>query len=382
MDVHSQYAHTTQAEAPDNLIDLGIGHPGLSLLPTELIAESARREFEHFDPRHLQYGFEQGARSFREALAAFLTRTTSTAARADELLVSGGVSQALELVCSLFTRTGDLVLTEEPTYFLALRIFEDRGLRVKSVRTDADGIDPDAVEEALSEEKPALLYTVPVHQNPSGVTLSEPRRQRLVELAEKEGFRIIADEVYHLLTYDGSPPEPFGRFAGTNRVFALGSFSKICAPGLRMGWIHAGGELIDPLVRSGFLDSGGGLAPLTSALLRSAIDDGSLEAHIDHLRAEYRARRDALLEVLAGPEGRRRGVSVSSPTGGYFVWATLPEDLSAAELLSTAREAGVGFVPGGRFSAADGFENSLRISFSYYSPQELAEGARRLLSVL
>ncbi|MFP4205216.1 MAG: PLP-dependent aminotransferase family protein [Spirochaetaceae bacterium] len=374
---HEHDEETTQTTVSAEVIDLGVGHPGLGLLPVELVGASAREELARGDPRILQYGYEQGAAPFREALSAFMERTMGVSATPRDVFVSGGVSQALDLLCSLFTRPGDLVLAEEPTYFLALRIFEDHGLRVRSVSTDADGLIPEAVEEAVAEEQPAFLYTIPVHQNPSGVTMSAVRRERVVSLAERHGFLVLADEVYHLLTYDETVPRPFSRYVDTGRVCALGSFSKILAPGLRMGWIHAHRDIVARIVGSGFLDSGGGLAPFTSALLTRALEDGSLEGHLRHLRSEYRRRRDALVSALGSGD-----LELSRPGGGYFVWAALGEGQSATQLLPRAREAGVGFVPGERFSPQGELQRYLRLSFSYYDPDRLAEGARRLLTIL
>ncbi|NBB89962.1 MAG: aminotransferase class I/II-fold pyridoxal phosphate-dependent enzyme, partial [Spirochaetes bacterium] len=304
----ARQSETTQTTVTEDVIDLGIGHPGLSLLPVNLVGASAHAAFERGDPRMLQYGYEQGAGEFRDALAGFLQRTTGPSLAPSNLFISGGVSQALDLLSSLFTRPGDVVFVEEPTYFLSLRVFADHGLRARSIPTDAEGLDVDALTEALGEETPAFLYTIPVHQNPTGVTMSEARRTRLVELAEEHGFLVLADEVYQLLTYEGTAPEPFSRFIDTGRVCALGSFSKILAPGLRMGWISADGEILRRIVGSGFLDSGGGLAPFSSALLHAAVANGRLERHIEGLRAAYRARRDALLMAL----GAR---SVSPATG-------------------------------------------------------------------
>ncbi|MFO8064761.1 MAG: PLP-dependent aminotransferase family protein [Spirochaetia bacterium] len=382
MEQNTYDEETTQTTVSNDLIDLGVGHPGLPLLPLELIHVSAQRQFDRSDSRILQYGYEQGTRTFREALAGFLERATGTTVDARQLFVSGGVSQALDLLCSLFTQPGDLVLVEEPTYFLALRIFEDHGLRVKSVAIDEEGLDPRELETAISEEIPAFIYTIPVHQNPSGATLSEARRTRLVDLAQRAGFFVVADEVYQLLTYDGSPPQPFAEFVEGGHVCALGSFSKILAPGLRMGWINAGEEIIKRIVESGFLDSGGGLAPFTSALLTDAVENGELESHIERLRQAYRARRDAALSVLQSAEAERKQLRASAPKGGYFVWAELTDGRSAQELLGAAQKAGVGFVPGPRFSPTGRLSHCFRISFSYYDPEHVAEGARRLLTAL
>jgi DNA-binding transcriptional MocR family regulator len=149
-----------------------------------------------------------------------------------------------------------------------------------------------------------------------------------------------------------------------------------------MGWIHADSEIIRRIVLSGFLDSGGGLAPFTSALLQQAVVDGSLSGHVENLRSAYRRRRDSLLGVLGSSEAEKRGLRVSTPAGGYFLWAELPEGRDAGSLVEAAQTAGVNFVPGPRFSSTKALSRFLRISFSYYPPEQLTEGARRLLSVL
>jgi len=368
---------TTQGAVDGRIVNLGLGHPGLSLLPVDLVGTSAARTFADADPRMLQYGYEQGAASFRRSLAGFLERATGSAVDPAHLFISGGVSQALDIISTLFARPGDLVLVEEPTYFLALSIFGDHGLRVQSVPTDSDGLDVEAVERILRTETPAFIYTVPVHQNPSGVTLSEARRKRLVELASAHDVLILADEVYRLLSYDEDPPESFGRYLDSGHVCALGSFSKILAPGLRMGWIHTSAEITDRIFSSGFFDSGGGVAQFTSALLQQAVDDGALETHINTLRDTYRERRDALLAALDGS-----GLRLTRPRGGYYVWAELPDGRAAGDLLPQARDAGVSFVPGSRFSTDGSRAGFVRLSFSYYEPADITEGVRRLRSVL
>ena len=378
---------SAQTRVSEGTISLALGHPALSLLPTELLQRSAEAFFARADPSRLQYGMEQGAGPFRDALAAFLSRTTDLPVAARDLFISAGVSHALDLLCTVLTRPGDLVLVEEPTYFLALNIFADHGLRVRGIRVDDDGLDPDALAATLHEERPVFLYTIPTHQNPTGTTMSGERRRRLVELAQEQDFLILADEVYHLLTYEGSPPAPFGRFADTGRVLALGSFSKILAPGLRMGWIHTGRELMRRITSAAVLDSGGGVAPVTSALVQAALTEGRLEDHVAHLRREYARRRHTLRAALTGLDGPSgpsapAELQLSRPAGGYFIWATLPNHLPAESLLERAAAAGVSFLPGSRFSVTRGLTHHMRLSFSYYDSDHLAEGARRLLSVV
>jgi DNA-binding transcriptional MocR family regulator len=388
--------------ATSEVINLGLGHPGLPLLPVALMRDSAQELFAGGEAQTFQYRDEAGSPGFRRALAHFLARADGAGEGGrtpapEELFVTGGVSQALDLLCTLYAAPGDLVFVEEPTYFLALRIFRDHGLEVQSVPTDGDGMDVDALEDRLrglatgrrapatpaggERRRPALVYTIPVHQNPGGSTLSEERRRRLIELAEQWNLLILADEVYQLLTYEGTPPASFGRFAETERVCALGSFSKILAPGVRMGWIHAGPGILRDLVGCGLIQSGGGVANFPAAMVAAALTHEWLDDHLARLRREYATRRDALLEVL-DQYGAERGVTFTRPPGGYFVWAQLPPDTRAEELLARAREAGVTFLPGPHFSVTGGLERNLRLSFSYNDRGTVAEGARRLVSAL
>jgi DNA-binding transcriptional MocR family regulator len=331
------------------------------------------------DPSVLQYGYELGDERFRDALARFLAESCGARVAADELFVSGGVSQALDLVCSVFTRRGEPVLVEEPSYFLALRIFADHGLGADSLPTDENGLLPGPLEARLARgQRPAFLYIVPTHQNPSGATLREDRRRELLDIAGRHDLLVVADEVYHLLSYDGSPPPTFiGRGP---RVLSLGSFSKILAPGLRIGWIAGPQRLLEPLASCGFLDSGGGLAPFTSALVRSALDSGALAHHLQELRRTYGERAAAMTAAVRRLLGKR--VSFVAPQGGFFHWLDLGPGEDAERLLPLARARGVSFVPGVCFSSAGQQRSRLRLSFSYYDPPAIEEGVARLAAAL
>ena len=364
---------TTQSEVSADLIDLALGHPSPGLLPLSLIRRAARR-LRPEDRPLLQYGYEQGDLRFRSLLAGFLSGGYGTEVSPEELFVSGGVSQALDLICSLFTRPGDRVLVEEPSYFLALRIFADHGLRVEGLATDRHGLLPEALREALGRFRPAMLYTVPTYHNPAGTTLPQDRRERIVELCREHGVLLVADEVYHLLSFAGAPPSPMAAFAGRGGVLSLGSFSKILAPGLRLGWIQGSPELLRTLSTCGFLDSGGGLAPFTSAIVGRLLERGTQEAHLQKLRAVYGARARALTESLR----ERLGVEAAPPAGGFFLWLGLPGVTDTEALLPAARAAGVTFAPGRRFSVSGGQRDRLRLSFSYYGQGQLAEGVDRL----
>ena len=377
---YAESLRTTQADTSPGMIDLAIGHPCPALLPRELIRGAAQQRLTTDFTPYLQYGYEPGDGFFRDALADFLSRNYGTETKEDELFVSGGASQALDLICTIYTKPGDVVFVEEPTYFLALRIFQDHGLRVISVPTDAQGLSMEALQEQLDNLRPVFLYTVPAHQNPSGATLPLDRRRRLVELSREKGFLIVADEVYHLLTYGDEAPPPLASFLAEGTVLSLGSFSKILAPGLRMGWIQAAPGLLHPLARCGLLDSGGGLNPFTSSILLSAIDTGMLDDHLERLRGEYgrrlQAMRAAIEKHLAGL------VEFSDPGGGFFFWLRLSDGRNSTSLLGNAKKHRTSFVPGSAFSSGGGLQDRLRLSFSFNGPEEIQEGVQRIAESL
>ena len=365
---------TTQSEVSADTIDLALGHPSPALLPLELLREASARRLRQEDRSCLQYGYEQGDLRFRAQLARFLSWGYAAEVSPEELFISGGVSQALDLICTLVTRPGDRVLVEEPSYFRARRIFSDHGLRIGSLATDRHGLVPEALQESLRKTRPAMLYTVPTHHNPAGTTLPADRRERILELCREHEVLLVADEVYHLLTFAGAPPPPFGLFAGSGGVLSLGSFSKILAPGLRLGWIQGAQPLLRRLATCGFLDSGGGLAPFTSAVVGSLLERGTQETHLRKLRGIYGSRARTLVAGCS----KLLGVAEEPPAGGFFFWGRLPGIADTEALLPEARAAGVTFVPGSRFSTLGGQREFLRLSFSYYEEPQLEEGVARL----
>lgn len=369
----------TQIQIPSGFIDLGIGDPQLSLLPIELIRQGAENCFAQNDPSFLQYGAEQGNGYFRLTLAKFLSAGYGSPVEPESLFVTSGVSSGLDLICTLFTQPGDTIFVEEPTYFLALRIFADHGLRLVPIPTDEEGLVLDALEEKLAEIRPKFLYLIPAFQNPSGHTLTQERRERLVELCQERDFLIVADEVYHFLNYSLQPPKAFAAYSGVRNVISLGSFSKILAPGLRLGWMQAELSRIERLVTCGLLDSGGGMNPFTSAIVRGIIENGELEKHILSLKTTYSAR---LATMDAALRRYLPGARYTIPQGGYFFWLRLPRDADAEELLTKANEFKVSFRPGIRFSSQGGLRQYVRLSFSFYESQEIEEGVKRLRQTL
>jgi len=371
---------TTQLDIPPGMIHLGIGQPDPSLLPLALMKNAAEHRLGHDDRSLLAYGAESGDGYFRLALARFLTEHYHKPVDADDLFVTAGASQGLDLICTLFTKPGDTIFVEEPSYFLALNIFRDHGLNIIGLPMDEDGLMVKALEENLIQHNPAFLYTIPTFHNPSSITLSAARRERLVQLSQEHNLLIVADEVYHLLAYDTVPPQPLANYADTGPILSMGSFSKILAPGLRLGWIQANQALRQRLVRSGLLESGGGLNPFTSKLVQSALELGLQLDHLVNLKTVYGQRMDFLSTALRRHLGSF--VSFSEPRGGFFIWLRLPEQIDAEAFLSEARQHNVGFQPGIRFSSRQSLKNYIRLCFSFYDTPELETAAGRLGEVL
>ena len=371
---------TAQAELPPEMIDFGVGQPDFDILPLEIVRRAAAERLAAGDTTLLNYGYEQGDGYFRLALADFLTRGYAMPVDADSLLVTAGASQALDMLCTLYTQPGDVILVEEPTYFIALRIFADHRLRVVGVPTDAHGLRMDALEDAVVEHRPALVYVIPSFQNPTGATLPEDRRRQLADLSRRHGFTVVADEVYQLLGYTETPPAPMAAYLDRGNIVSVGSFSKILAPGLRLGWLQAAPAVIERLVNGGLIFSGGSLNHFTSNIVRVALERGWQDEYLAELHALYRTRIDVLDAALRAELGER--VRYTKPTGGYFFWLRLPEGVDAVALRPRAQALNVDFRPGINFSGNDGLHNYLRLSFAFYDAARLEEGARRLGQVL
>jgi 2-aminoadipate transaminase len=363
-----------QSPIAPGFIDLGLGDPAFSLLPLDLLRESAAECFARGDNSFLQYGAEQGNGPFRESLADFLTRGYGLPVGPESLFVTLGASGALDLTCTLFTRPGDTIFVEEPSYFLALRIFRDHDLRILPIPTDADGLIVESVEEKLSAARPKFIYIIPTFQNPSGQTLSAERRARLVTLAREHNVLIVADEVYHFLDYTRKPPASFAAYATDGNVLAVNSFSKILAPGLRLGWIQSDAETIRRFVTCGMLDSGGGLNPFASAVVRETLERGGVEKNIQNLRTVYRSRAQRMESAL---KKYLPAAQFHTPEGGFFFWVRLP-GMDTSALQKKAEAFRVGFRPGIRFSSADGLKDFLRLSFVHFEADEIEEGIARL----
>jgi 2-aminoadipate transaminase len=324
--------------------------------------------------RTLQYSTTEGDPELRAAIAARLT-ARGLATQPDEVLVCSGSQQALTLAATVLIEPGDAVLVEEPSYLAALQAFSLAGARVVPVACDDDGLDPDAAAAAARRYGARLLYTIPTVHNPTGRTLPLERRIALAAVAERCGLWLIEDDPYGELRYRGEPLPSLATLGAEDRTLSLSTLSKVAAPGLRIGWVRT-----PPALRSSLV-----VAKQAADLHSSTIDQAAaahwlatvdLQAHVEGLRAAYGARRDALLDGLAGalPPGSVH----NHPEGGMFVWARLPDGWDADDLLRRALERDVAFVPGYPFFAGPPDHATLRLSFTTHPPDEIAEGLARL----
>lgn len=357
-------------------INFSVGQPSADLLPLGLLRGACESFFAGAVPLELNYGERQGDARFRAALATFLRAAGDSSASPEALMLTAGISQALDFACSRFTRPGDTVFVEEPSYPYSFQIFRDHGLHIVGIPLDGQGMDLERCERELARHRPKLLYTIPSYHNPTGQTLGRERRERLVALSRKHGFIIAADEVYQLLHHGAAPPPSLGSLAEHGNVLSFGSFSKILGPGLRLGWIQTKPELMRILMASGALVSGGNFNHFTSHVVRQLIEKDQLASFVEHLRSNYAARAEAMDAALHTHFGNI--ATWQKPQGGYFFWLELPARFDTGEFQAAARGAGTGFLAGTACSTAGGLKNCLRLSFAHYAVPEIHEGVARL----
>ncbi|WP_327290690.1 aminotransferase-like domain-containing protein [Streptomyces sp. NBC_01198] len=361
--------------ARPEVISFAGGLPAPELFDADGIGAAYDRVLAERAGTVLQYSTTEGDPALRAAVAARLTRR-GLATGADGLLVTGGSQQGLALLATVLLEPGDVVLVENPTYLAALQCFGFAGARVVPVPTDDDGVLPDALEELVLRERPKLLYLIPDFQNPTGRTLPAERRRAVARVAGRHGLWIAEDDPYGELRFEGGQQPWITSYEdAADRTVLLGSFSKVMAPGMRLGWLRAPDALLRPCV----------IAKQAADLHTSTVDqaaaarylaDNDLDAHLGRVRTAYRARRDALLAGL--PTALPAGSTWNRPEGGMFVWVRLPAGQDATALLRNAIAHDVAYVPGAPFYAAAPDLASLRMSFTTHTPEEITEGLRRL----
>ena len=350
-------------------ISLARGIPAPECLPVEELADCAREAIGRDGHTILSYGSTLGYAPLREWIAE------RHGVDPGRVVVTNGSLQAFHFVLALLDE--GRVIVERPTYDRPRAIMQAEGREFSEVGIDSDGLDVDELEDVFAAgERPALLYTIPTFQNPGGVTLSEERRRRLARFAQEQSLPVLEDDPYGLVRFEGEAPPSLFELEGGEVVMYGSSFSKTVAPGLRVGYAIVPRDLasrLEPLAASTYITP----ALVAEATLYEFLRRGLFEANVKRVCGLLRERRDAMLEALESELGGR--AVWSHPEGGYFLWLELPEEVDARELLEESSKAGVTFVPGADFGGAS---NTLRLAFSYVSPDEIVEGVRRLAQLV
>jgi 2-aminoadipate transaminase len=365
------------------VISFAGGLPAPEVFPVARFQEACHRVLQTQAATALQYGPTEGYRPLREHIVAHMARY-GIVATVDNVLITSGSQQALDLIAKLFINRGDRILVESPTYLGALQAFDLMGAEYVTVPTDDDGLVTSGMEQAL-RSGPKFMYILPNFQNPGGTTLARSRRDELVALSEKYGIPIIEDDPYGQLRYEGEHITPLLVLDRTNlardngykmgNVIYLSTFSKVLAPGLRVAWMVAPPEVISKLVQ---LKQSTDLhtSMFTQMAIYETARDGFLDEHVKLIRATYKERRDAMLQALHDffpPE-----VSWTHPQGGLFLWVTMPPGVDSSRLLEAALRQNVAFVPGDPFFPNGDPGSHMRLNFSNAQPEMIREGIRRL----
>lgn len=358
-----------------DIVRFAMGSPAAEAVPAAILAGIAAVELNR--PDAYDYAATEGDPPLHAALLEML-RGTSDETTADRLTITAGGMQGLDLFCKIFVDPGDLVVVESPTYTNGSATALSYGARLLEVPVDADGLETDALEElvAAAGQTPKAIYTIPTFQNPSGATLSLARRHRLLELARSWGSMVIDDDPYSLLRFAGDPLPTLRELgAGDPLVFAVRTFSKIVAPGLRVGWVDTAAELQPLLINAKqAMDTCTNLP--AQRLLTGFLTGGHLDDHLIAQRAEYRRRKEAMHAALTEHFGDI--ARWTDPEGGFFLWVTLENGVSTADLFEVALAEGVAFIPGSAFSPSGRFTDALRLCFASTAPDRIHEGIARL----
>ncbi|WP_316758896.1 aminotransferase-like domain-containing protein [Streptomyces herbicida] len=359
--------------ARPEVINFAGGLPAPELFDREGIAAAFHQVLAQVPERALQYSTTEGEPTLRAGLAARISAQGLPTA-ADDLLITTGSQQALSLLSTALLDPGDTVLVESPCYLAALQVFGLAGARVVAVPGDDDGVDPAALEELIRSERPKLLYLVPTFQNPTGRTMSTGRRAAVASAAARHGLWIVEDDPYGELRYEGARVPWIATHPGAeDRTVLLGSFSKVMAPGLRLGWLRAPADLLRACAVA---KQAADLHTPTLNQLAAARYLDVLDDHVAKVRAVYGERRNAMLAGL--PEALPEGSAWNRPEGGMFLWARLPDPYDTTALLPQVVKQDVAYVPGAPFYAAAPDHSTLRLCFVTQTPEEIGEGLRRL----
>lgn len=367
-----------------DVISLGGGVPDPSSFPARDLREIVMEIMSTRPEVALQYAPTEGIDELRRELAEFM-RLRGIRATADNVVVTAGSQEALELLARILIDEGDVVFMENPTYLGAIQAFRVYAPRMMGVPLDEEGMMVDALEEKLRRARAQglrakVIYVIPTCQNPTGISLSEDRRRELLELAEEYDLLVVEDDPYSYFVFEEPSPPPLKSMDSSGRVIYLSTASKMLAPGLRVGWLAAEEELVDKVVtakQAVTLQT----STLSQLVLLEALRRGVVERQLPRLRRLYKEKRDVMLNALE--DYMPSGVKWTRPMGGMFVWLEVPELLDMRALLPTAlRNYKVAYVPGAAFHVEEGGLNTARLSYSYPPPGDIREAVRRLAALI
>lgn len=369
-----------QAAADPKIISFAGGLPAPELFPVKEMKDAVDKVFEEHGQEAMQYGAAKGVTALREVIQQHVKEKEDVDSELDNVLVTTGSEQALDLVGKAFVDPGDTVLVEQPTYLCALDVFRSYGANFASVEMDEDGMKMDALEEALkANPNTKLIYTVPNFQNPTGRTMTEERRKQLAELAEKYDVYVLEDNPYGEICFAGQHVPAVKSFDKSGHVLYMSTFSKTLAPGFRLGWLVADEDVVNKLTvlkQSADLHTDN----LAQFAVAQFFADNDVDTHVKEISALYGKRKDLMLEGIKKyfPEG----VKYTDPEGGMFLWVEVPGVDDTVELFKECLEHDVAFVPGDPFFAGEVQPGAFRLNYSNMKEDQIEVGLKRLGAAL
>ncbi len=365
------------------VISLAGGLPDTSAFPKETLGAVMAGIARESSAEALQYGPTDGLQGAKECILEVMA-AEGIRADADDMIVTAGGQQVIDLVARALVDPGDVVIAEAPTYPGAVPVFSSYQADVVQIEMDSDGMRVDVMEETLDRleragRRPKFIYTIPTFQNPAGVTMSLPRRRRLVEVARQRELLVLEDNPYGLLRYEGTPNPTLRELDGGLYVMYLGTFSKILSPGIRLGWVLAPPPVLEK-INLGKQAADLCSSTLSQLMVQAYFEQADWRDYIDTVAETYRSRRDTMLDALA--EHFPAQAEWTRPQGGLFIWATLPDFIDTTDLLARALRDNVAFVPGAGAYLDGRGHSSMRLNFSAVGEADIREGIRRIGKVI
>lgn len=360
------------------VISFAGGLPNPDSFPIKEIQQASDKVLSDYGSSVLQYSSTEGYLPLREYIAERYYKRFGLNVEADEILITNGSQQALDLIGKILLNKGDQIVLERPGYLGAIQAFSIFEPAFQSVALNDDGIDLNQLADVLKTHNPKLFYTVPNFHNPSGVTYSAENREKIAELLKQHQTILIEDDPYSELRFIGEDLPPIKKFLGDQSIM-LGSFSKIVAPAMRLGWICAQGEMMEKLIvakQAADLHTN----YYSQRIVHQFLTDNDLENHIDKIRQMYKQKRECMVEMIK--KYFPKEVKSTKPEGGMFLWVTLPEEISSLDLFDLAAKENVAFVPGDPFYVNGENVNTLRLNYTNSSEEMIEEGIKRLANVI